>query len=319
MLKPLPSLDVSLLLPPVAADRYAYFANAGAHPFEAAAPSLHNAWRLAECSFAAYAEPGQARDIFGAAGLRAGPPIHGTLRGGQGYVLSDEEKIIVTFRGSHVLKPEHLSGLAPFHDMVRKVVRDLTTNASVQLVPWSGRSGGRVHRGFAASLEELLPQLIEQVKVLRRERPERRLWLTGHSLGAGLATLAADRLEGVDGLHTFGSPHVGDAAFAARFDVPGWRFRNHADAIAWLPGTLLGYVHTRGGKYFNRHDELIDEPGPLTLLSDGVSGLPAAARASLEALLQGQAGALAPEALNDHAPIMYAVKTWNALVSQGKV
>lgn len=317
MPKPLPSLDISLLLPPVDSRRYAYFENAASHPFECL-PALANAWWLAECAFAAYAEAGPARDIFLAAGLRAGAPIHGTLRGGQGYVLSDEEKIIVAFRGSHVLKPEHFYGLAPFHDMVRKVMRDLMTNASVQLVPWAGRSGGRVHRGFAASLEELLPQVVEQVNALRRERPERTLWLTGHSLGAGLATLAADRMEGVDGLHTFGSPQVGDGEFAARFKVPGWRFRNHADAVAWLPGTMLGYVHTSGGKYFNRHDELKNEPGPLVLLADGAMGLPAAAKAALEALLQGQSGGLAPEALNDHAPIMYAVKTWNALVSSGQ-
>ena len=317
MKKPLPALDTDLLLPPVAPDRHHYFENSTSTPFGAdAEPALSQAWWLAECALAAYADEAMTRHIFQEAALHVGAPVQGTQHGGQCYVLHDDEKIIITFRGTQALKREHLGGLDAFQDMVGKVMKDMLTDAKVRFAPWTGCSGGRVHRGFAASLEELLPRIVLQVDALLNESPGRKLWLSGHSLGGALATLAADRLNGVRGLHTFGSPQVGDSEFATRFNTPGWRFRNHADVVPWLPGTALGYAHVNGGKYFNRSHELIDEPGPLALLSDGTMGLPAAISAGLDALKQGQfAGGLTPAAINDHAPLMYAVKTWNAHVS----
>jgi predicted lipase len=58
----------------------------------------------------------------------------------------------------------------------------------------------------------------------------------GHSLGAALATLAADRLPDVQGLYTFGSPRVGDKGFQAHFRVKAYRLVNGKDIVPTVPG-----------------------------------------------------------------------------------
>jgi hypothetical protein len=76
------------------------------------------------------------------------------------------------------------------------------------------------------------------------------LFITGHSLGGGLATIAAYRLMkmglNVTGLYTFGSPRVGNGAFVRSFlklahrrtDGGIYRFVNHNDAVARVPPPL---------------------------------------------------------------------------------
>jgi len=277
-------------------------------------PTLGQAWWLAECSLAAYADQSMAEGIFSLAKLKmAGKePVVGKRFGGECYVLSDEQKIIVVFRGTQVVKSEHVGSIDRLQDTVKKTLRDLRTEAKVKLVPWAGRSGGKVHRGVSEALSEMLPVIQERIAVLKEEKPGRKLWLTGHGLGGALATLAADRLDDVSGVHTFGSPQVGDAAFAKHFKTPGWRFRHHTDAVPWLPGLTLGYQPVKGGQYFDHKGDLREEPGTAALLLDGMAGVPAAILDSLGAVSQGDISSIAPECLNDHAPIYYALRTWNA-------
>lgn len=317
--KTIPALNAGLLLPPVSPERYRYFENEAQHPFEGTAPEpvLRQAWWLAECSLAAYADQSMAEGIYQHAKLKmAGKaPVLGQKLGGQCYVLADDRKIIVVFRGTQVVKSEHVGSIDRLHDTVKKVLKDLMTDAKVKLVPWAGRSGGKVHRGFSESLNEMLPAIRERIGALIQEKPERQLWITGHSLGGALATLAADVLDGVTGLHTFGSPQVGDATFAKHFKVPGQRYRNHTDAVAWVPGSVIGYQHVGGGQYFDRNGVLQDEPGTAALLLDGMVGAPAALLNSLHAISHGDITGVVPEAFNDHAPIFYALLTWNAYVT----
>lgn len=316
MIKTIPSLNAGLLLPPVSPDRYPYFEAAAQHPFEDAPvePALCQAWWLAECSLAAYADQAMAEGIFrrGKLAMSGGGPVLGQRYGGQCYVVSDDHKIIIVFRGTQVVKSEHVGSIDRLHDTVKKVLRDLMTDAKVKLVPWTGRSGGLVHRGFSDSLKEMLLAIRERIGALNESRPGRQLWLTGHSLGGALATLAADCLDGVTGLHTFGSPQVGNAVFAQHFKTPGSRFRNHTDAVAWVPGTVLGYQHVNNGRYFDRLGTLREEPGTAGLLLDGMAGVPASVLESLHALSHGNLMSIVPEAFNDHAPIFYALLTWNA-------
>ncbi len=75
--------------------------------------------------------------------------------------------------------------------------------------------------------------------------------VTGHSLGAALATLYVLENAKSDQLHnplicTFASPRVGDAAFAAAFNDLGlasWRFANGPDLVPLLPPQLIGFRH----------------------------------------------------------------------------
>jgi hypothetical protein len=112
-------------------------------------------------------------------------------------------------------------------------------------------SGGRVHSGFHDAYEAVARSVgdrLAQADV--REKP---LFVTGHSLGGALATLAAARLAdhpgGVAACYTFGSPRVGDEDWVARRRDPVHRVVNAADGVTMLPPgdvpvTILGWLVT---------------------------------------------------------------------------
>jgi predicted lipase len=75
--------------------------------------------------------------------------------------------------------------------------------------------------------------------------------ITGHSLGAALATMLAVDLA-ANGVwvnpivYTFGSPRVGDKVFAGTYDnfvATSWRVSNLNDLVPKLPPELTGFVH----------------------------------------------------------------------------
>ena len=82
---------------------------------------------------------------------------------------------------------------------------------------------GRVHCGFATAVEKIWPQVRELLGRPCRTRP---LWLTGHSLGAAMATLASVRLthEGykVRAVYTYGSPRAGDRLFRDSYHLANY-------------------------------------------------------------------------------------------------
>lgn len=193
---------------------------------------------------------------------------------------NDEGQAIIAFRGTQT-----------------DSFRDLLTDASFILENWD--RPGRVHSGFSASLSSILAP-IEQW--LRDINPAR-LLLTGHSLGAALATVLAARLA--DGAHpielvTFGSPRVGDEALAASLgSLTVRRYVNCTDAVALLPPPLI-YSHVRGLHYIDR-DGMIhvgDEPA-IAMAKDQR----AAHRAYTQ--LMWRTGNVLWRALADHAPINY--------------
>lgn len=75
--------------------------------------------------------------------------------------------------------------------------------------------------------------------------------VTGHSLGAALATLyvlenASKGIIASPTLCTFGSPRVGDGIFAQAFDaldLTSWRIANAPDIVPELPPDSFSYVH----------------------------------------------------------------------------
>ena len=72
--------------------------------------------------------------------------------------------------------------------------------------------------------------------------------VTGHSLGAALATLYVAENAGGEVatplVGTFASPRVGDSAFATKFDqlgITSWRIVNELDVVPKLP--FIGFAH----------------------------------------------------------------------------
>jgi triacylglycerol lipase len=95
---------------------------------------------------------------------------------------------------------------------------------------------GRVHSGFAKAVAEVWPEIRRILGEPDRSKP---LWITGHSLGGAMATLASVRLasEGypLRAVYTFGSPRVGDQFFRKAYRLPNYRFVNDNDLIPHLP------------------------------------------------------------------------------------
>ena len=138
-------------------------------------------------------------------------------------------------------------------------------------LPVPGADGSLVHTGFYASWNSsaLAPNLTSAAGRLVERFPGRPLYVVGHSLGAALATVAAvdirARLEAEerrrrksDGgggenfrpldvrLVTFGSPRVGNEAFASfvrqatRLSV---RLTHNRDIVPSVPPTWVGFHH----------------------------------------------------------------------------
>jgi len=77
------------------------------------------------------------------------------------------------------------------------------------------------------------------------------LWLTGHSLGAALATLRmaslGEEAKQVNGLYTFGQLRVGGKTIARNFDLDlksrMFRFVNNNDVVTRVPTREMGFCH----------------------------------------------------------------------------
>ncbi|MCC6759041.1 MAG: lipase family protein [Candidatus Omnitrophica bacterium] len=153
--------------------------------------------------------------------------------------------------------------LAANKDIVVLVIRGTTswkdwlTNVRFVLTP---SAVGKVHLGFHQALD-LVWEGIYETLCTWKDR-DQTLWVTGHSLGGALATLAVDRLTeklmDVSGLYTFGQPRVGDRKFADNFDRNmkrySFRFVDDQDIVTKVP--FPPYKHVGNEYFFDRQGKL---------------------------------------------------------------
>lgn len=177
--------------------------------------------RLAYVAFEA-GERDRLTAILAGAGFAAPACFHNPRTGAQGFGTVAGGTAYVALRGTQITS-----------------ILDLLADALAIPVRWPG--AGRVDWGFWNAFRSIR-QPIEDW--LAEARPAR-LVITGHSLGAAMATLMA-ALHPEAALVTFGSPRVGNRAFVAQFgdarDIR--RFVDCLDAVPKLPPPL-GYVHVR--------------------------------------------------------------------------
>ncbi|WP_235680189.1 lipase family protein [Paenibacillus albicereus] len=125
------------------------------------------------------------------------------------------------------------------------------------------KDGGKTHRGFTSLYESLRPQLRE---LLERTGARKPLFLTGHSLGGALATLAAlDLAKNGPGrnpiVYTFAAPRVGDSEFAESYAkaVPrSFRLANSNDIVTYLPPLVYQDPRTKLIYYYSHVSELAE-------------------------------------------------------------
>ena len=160
------------------------------------------------------------------------------VNGSQAYLLKNENDLIIVCRGT---EPTQFA--------------DIKSDLNAIPVP-SSTGIGKVHKGFKASVDNIWPELEEQLKVFGKIRT---VWCTGHSLGAAMATLIAYRLQRTEdcpnpkALFTYGSPRVGNKKYVKQIESIGllhFRFVNNADIVARVP--FWPFKHF-GGMYYMNH------------------------------------------------------------------
>jgi pimeloyl-ACP methyl ester carboxylesterase len=182
-----------------------------------------------------------ALDAAGYSGLAC---FNGGRSGAQAFgCLSPEGRPIVAFRGTQ-------------SDKWVDVRKDLR----FKLVPW--HDGEEVHTGFKEALDSLLDE-IQDWLAGQTGKP----LLTGHSLGAAMATLLASLIPDAE-LVTFGSPRCGNAAFSEPFKARAVRrYVDCCDGVTMVPLKSMGYSHVCPPHYIDRFgkvradvpDDVIDE------------------------------------------------------------
>ena len=143
---------------------------------------------------------------------------------------------------------------------------------------------GDFHRGFHRSCNDVWDFLNEKYMELRkadqgaeRHRP---LFLTGHSLGGAMATVAAAKLVLEDrpfsSVYTFGQPRVVKRQTAqfltSECGSRYFRFQNNEDLVTRVPSRLMGYSHVGSCLYIEADGEIQNDPGFWFRFLDVVDG-----------------------------------------------
>ncbi|MCM8612501.1 lipase family protein [Accumulibacter sp.] len=244
----------------------------------------------AEMSRLAYVkEEGRLAEYLGRAGFSKGQALGYGRNGTQVFIATARGGgfTVVAFRGTEPNDPS-----------------DLFDDAEFLLTQWCDAKGcgalGKVHEGFAraAHQEGVFGRVMAYLNALPRDH---RVLITGHSLGAALATLLASWVPSAH-LFTFGSPRVGNAAFAATMDGRiATRYVNCCDLVTQVPPEgPLGYAHVGKLSYIDRNGTmLLSAPSEAVMLEDE-------AKAQVEFLRYALVrGTVYSRALADHAPINY--------------
>jgi triacylglycerol lipase len=190
----------------------------------------------------AYREPQQAEEATTSLGLRDFRFYDGAST--QAFVCVDDARAMLAFRGSE-------------RDPI-----DWIRNAQFRPVP--GEMGGHVHSGFHGALDEVWDDVVADLA--QETRP---LFVTGHSLGGALATLAAARAHTADrvvgGVFTYGQPRVGKSDFQRAYNLAlddvTFRVVNHIDLVTRIPLLMQGYRHIGRRMYFDESGTLERDAG----------------------------------------------------------
>lgn len=152
--------------------------------------------------------------------------------GAQCHVAYNKKEYVIAFRGT---EPDELSDVL----------------ADLNAWPAGAMTHGLVHSGFKGETDKIWAALLRHYKEFAKNK---KVYITGHSLGGAMATIACSRLEEIskiEQLTTFGSPRVGTRKFVKNIATPHMRFVNNNDIVTKVPLLLMGYKHHGKLQYIN--------------------------------------------------------------------
>jgi len=127
--------------------------------------------------------------------------------------------------------------------------------ADLNAIPRGAMTHGLVHSGFMGELDKLWQNVTEH----HSKHKDKKFYITGHSLGAAMATIATSRFEEftkVESLFTFGSPRAGTRSFVKNIKTPHFRFVNNNDIVTSVPPAFMFYRHHGDLTYINHYGNI---------------------------------------------------------------
>lgn len=261
---------------------------------------------LARMSALAYEQPWTIRGRLAALGVATADDEHFQFfeaKGTQAFAFKLEDDVIVAYRGTEPSK-----------------IDDLTADARFALTKHK-LYAGRVHTGFADAIDRIFDEIDKWIEK-HVVNPKGRVLLTGHSLGAALATLHFDRRTH-DGnkdvarheLVTFGSPRVGDVEFCNAFQrrlgvakagdprvTRVLRFVNNRDLVTRVAPRSMRFEHVGAECY-------IDSEGRVHVGAEGASKWSDFTLLVVDGLLEFKSALKKP--IGDHAMDLYVRRLEN--------
>jgi len=148
--------------------------------------------------------------------------------GAQAHIAANDKRIIIAFRGTEPTEWNDIKAdLKAFHD-------------------------DGFHKGFLTEFMKLQAAIQERLeKLAKAHEGPRDLYITGHSLGGAMATVAAFWYPEAEAVYTFGAPRACGRRRSMEFPVRHIRVVNNNDVVPQVPFAWLGFRHTGELHYMN--------------------------------------------------------------------
>lgn len=150
------------------------------------------------------------------------------IDGAQAHIAANQERIVIAFRGTEPTEWNDLKAdLYAFHDR-------------------------GFHKGFHTEflkLYEAINDLITNIAG-KQEKP-RQLFITGHSLGGAMATVAGFYFPEAEKIYTFGAPRACSWSKSKTLLPEHIRVVNNNDIVPKVPFVWIGFKHTGNLHYLN--------------------------------------------------------------------
>ena len=209
----------------------------------------------------------------------------------RGFFAANDELAILAFRGTE-------------KDNKHDIEADLDA-LPVPQESLGGRSTGLVHQGFQRYLRPVWQRVTQLAGDYRASHNNQEIRITGHSLGAAIATLAFQQLQDDHtALYTFGCPRVGNQVFCDSVSAlgqkhPCYRAVDLEDVVTHVPfDGLFGYQHPNFTVlWIDSNHKVVRNPSALTDIED--------IKHLAMAYLRGELVDPLPGPLADHSPVRY--------------
>ena len=192
----------------------------------------------AKLSAIAYMNPKAAENACKKLGFASGKII--SRDGAEVLIAKDRNDLWFAFRGTEPSK-------------INDVMADL------KVIKNTAKAGGKVHGGFQEEVDDVWMDIVKELEHNDQLKIRKDVYMTGHSLGAAMATISATRYTPEE-LFTFGSPRVGGKHFIKNIKCDHYRFMNNNDIVCRIPPAWLGFRHHGEMIYFNRFG--VKQPKP---------------------------------------------------------